>query len=69
MKEDKADLVEMGGARSLRVGNAAGDWRVFPKSNYAGNHGLVKQGRSYSNPHEMGLQRDQPVMSLKRHGP
>ena len=71
MKEDVSDLTTINlptGARSIKVGNAAGNWKVFPKVNYQGNSGHVKEGGNYPNPQEMGLQRDQAVMSLKRHG-
>ena len=69
MKEDTPDLTAIGlpnGARSLKVGNAAGDWQVFTAVNYKGIPGYVKQGLNYRNPQEMGLPRDNPVMSLKR---
>ena len=69
MKEDTPDLIANGlpnGARSLKVGNAAGDWQVFTEVNYNGIPGYVKQGLNYRNPQEMGLPRDNPVMSLKR---
>lgn len=69
MKEDVPDLAAINlhtGARSIKVGRAAGDWKVFSKVNYDGHSGHVKQGGNYPNPHEMGLKRDQAVMSLKR---
>ena len=69
MKEDAPDLTAIGlpnGARSLKVGNAAGDWQVFTAVNYKGIPGYVQQGLNYRNPQEMGLPRDNPVMSLKR---
>ena len=71
MKEDTPDLTAIGlpnGARSLKVGNAAGDWHVFTDVNFTGIEGYVKQGLNYRNPQEMGLPRDKPVMSLKRTG-
>ena len=69
MKEDTPDLTAIGlstGARSLKVGKAAGDWHVFTEVNYAGDRGRVNQGLNYRNPQEMDLPRDKPVMSLKR---
>ena len=69
MKEDASDLAAINlptGARSIKVGRAAGGWKVFSKVNYDGNSGHVKQGVNYPNPKEMGLERDQAVMSLKR---
>lgn len=69
MKEDTPDLTAIdlpNGARSLKVGNAAGDWHVFTEVNYGGDRGRVKEGLNYRNPQEMGLHRDKPVMSLKR---
>ena len=71
MKEDVSDLAAINlptGARSIKVGRAAGGWKVFTEVNYHGNSGQVKEGGNYPNPQEMGLQRDQAVMSLKRHG-
>ena len=71
MKGDRSDFAANGlpnGARSLKVGNAAGDWNVFTGVNYTGIEGYVTQGSNYRNPQEMGLPRDQAVMSLKRHG-
>ena len=69
MKDDTPDLAAINlptGSRSIKVGRAAGDWKVFSKVNYDGNSGTVKQGQNYPNPKEMGLERDQAVMSLKR---
>ena len=69
MKEDTPDLIANGlpnGARSLKVGNAAGDWKVFSEVNYGGFDGYVKHDMDYRNPADMGLPRDRPVMSLKR---
>ena len=71
MKDDTPDLAAINlptGARSIKVGRAAGGWKVFSKINYDGNIGRVEQGKNYPNPKEMGLERDQAVMSLKRHG-
>lgn len=72
MTEDTSDLTAInlpGGSRSLKVGISAGDWKVFSRVEYKGNSGIVKKGHNYPNPKEMGLERDQAVMSLKRHGP
>ena len=69
MTEDTSDLTAIGlpnGARSLKVGNAAGDWKVFSDVNYGGFDGFVKHDMDYRNPADMGLPRDRPVMSLKR---
>ena len=69
MKEDTPDLATIGlpnGARSLKVGSAAGNWEVFPENHYGGVRGYVKQGLDYSNPQQMGLQRNQPVRSLRK---
>ena len=69
MKEDAPDLAAINlptGARSIKVGRAAGGWKVFTEVNYHGNSGHVKEGGNYPNPQEMGLQPSEFVLSLRK---
>ena len=69
MKNDTPDVRQIGlndGAKSLEVGNAAGNWFVCSQIDYQGNKKLVTQGMKYANPEEMGLQRSEVVMSLQK---
>ena len=54
------------GAKSLIVGSEAGNWFVYPQINYGGNGKPVSQGKHYANPHEMGLQPSEVVLSLRK---
>ena len=69
MKNDTPDVRQIGindGAKSLEVGNAAGNWIVFSQIDYGGHQVRVTQGMKYANPEEMGLQRSEVVMSLQK---
>lgn len=66
-EENQTDLTGyfVNGARSIKVGESAGTWRVFPDVGFNGDaHADLKQGGYYPNPRSMGL--SSPVKSMKK---